>query len=185
MPARTGTARSFPENVPPGTVFSFAGSTAPTGYLLCDGTVYDIADYPDLFNAISNFWGGDGVTTFAVPNAAGRVSVHAGAGGGGLTTRNLGDVFGSERHTLNTLEMPSHSHTDSGHSHDGFRSFNNPGAGNNYPYYAGTGTVLTNASIAPGVTWTLPASASLSNSGGDQSHNNLQPSIVFHAIIKF
>lgn len=61
--------------VPPGTISLTARDTAPTGWLICDGSALDPDDYPDLFAAISNFYGGDGVSTFNIPNLQGRFPV--------------------------------------------------------------------------------------------------------------
>src|SRR6478735_6006493 len=72
---------------PVGSVLDFAGSVAPTGYLLCDGTIYPISSYPKLAAVLGATYGGDGVTTFAVPDCRGRVI--AGAGG----TTDVNGVF--------------------------------------------------------------------------------------------
>lgn len=95
--------------VPAGVVVPFAGSTAPTGYLLCDGTSYPTATYPDLFAAIQYTYGGSGAN-FNVPDLRGRTPVGAGAGTG-LTARTLGGTAGEERHTLITAELAAHNHT--------------------------------------------------------------------------
>lgn len=106
--------------VPTGTVVAFAGSSAPAGWLLCDGTnTYSRTTYAALFAVIGTVYGsGNGSTTFGVPDMRGRAGIGAGSGPG-LTTRSLGSTVGTEQHTLTTAQMPSHNHTasDSGHSH--------------------------------------------------------------------
>lgn len=105
----------------------FWGSTLPSGWLWADGASYSTSTYPELFAAIGYTHGGSG-GTFKVPDKRGRTSVGAGTGTG-LTTRLLGQTFGEESVTLNTSQIPSHSHSvnDSGHNH----SINDPGHGHN------------------------------------------------------
>jgi microcystin-dependent protein len=102
----------------PGFVQDYAGASAPSGWLLCDGASYNRADYPDLFSVITDNFGAVDGSSFNVPDLRGRVSVGAGQGTG-LTNRVLSDQGGEESHVLSTAELPSHSHgiTDSGHTH--------------------------------------------------------------------
>src|SRR5262249_6492151 len=102
---------------PAGAVIDFAGSAAPTGWLLCDGQGYSTTTYARLFGVIGYTFGGSG-GTFNVPDARGRVSVGSGQGAG-LTNRALGAKFGEESHALSVGELPVHSHTipDPGHIH--------------------------------------------------------------------
>jgi microcystin-dependent protein len=95
----------------------FAGSTAPTGWLLCDGTAVSRTTYSDLFAITSTTYGvGDGSTTFNLPNLKGRVPV-------GLDTSQtefdvLGETGGAKTHTLTSTEIPGHTHTtDIAHGH--------------------------------------------------------------------
>ena len=101
--------------VPIGAIVDFAGSSAPANWLLCDGSVYPIAGtYNKLYLAIGNTYpGGDGVSTFAVPNTSGRVTVDAHA------TYSLGATGGAATHVIGYAEMPAHNHpiTDPGHNH--------------------------------------------------------------------
>ena len=94
---------------PPGVMMDFAGSKAPKGFLLCDGSSYSTTTYANLFAAIGYAWGGSG-TSFNVPDMRGRVSIGAGSGTG-LTNRTLAAVSGEENHILLTTEIPSHTHT--------------------------------------------------------------------------
>jgi len=96
-------------STPPGVMLDYAGATAPSGYLLCDGSNYSTTTYAALFAAIGYAWGGSG-TNFNVPDMRGRVSIGAGSGTG-LTNRTLAAVSGEENHTLVTAETPLATHT--------------------------------------------------------------------------
>lgn len=103
---------------PPGMMVEYGGNTAPSGWLLCNGAEYQINSYPALYAAIGTAFGGNGTTTFRVPDRRGRVGVGAGQGTG-LTNRTLGQSGGQETVTLNVSQIPSHNHgiNDPGHSH--------------------------------------------------------------------
>jgi microcystin-dependent protein len=150
---------------PTGTVESFAGSVAPSGWLLCDGTTVPRTAYPVLFNVIGTTFGaGDGTTTFTLPDMRGRVSVAAGPGVG-LTNRAVGAVGGTETHALTLNEIPAHTHT----------------------YDKQNGVQNINAPDAAGITAANdPTSVTNSGSaGGGLPHNIMQPYIVLNHIIKF
>jgi microcystin-dependent protein len=106
---------SVTAQVPTGTVVDFAGSSAPAGWLLCDGNPYPTATYPSLFSAIGYIWGGSGAN-FNVPDLRSRVTVGAGAGAG-LTSRTLAGKGGEETHPLTIAELASHTHGLSTHTH--------------------------------------------------------------------
>lgn len=96
-------------STPSGAITMFAGSTAPTGYLLCDGTAVSRSTYSALFTITSTTYGvGDGSTTFNLPDLRTRVPVGKNASG---TFATLGATGGAETHTLLTAEIPSHTHT--------------------------------------------------------------------------
>jgi microcystin-dependent protein len=102
---------------PPGAIMSYAGSTAPTGWLLCDGSAVSRTTYAALFTAISTTYGaGDGSTTFNLPDTRGRTVVGAGQGTG-LSNRLVGAVGGEETHQLTIAELASHTHTQNAHTH--------------------------------------------------------------------
>ena len=88
-----------------GQIILFAGNFAPRGWALCDGQLLPIAQNQALFSILGTIYGGDGRTTFALPDLRGRAAVHAG-NGPGLTPRPLGRKAGREAHT----EVPSHTH---------------------------------------------------------------------------
>ena len=88
----------------------FGANFAPRGWALCDGQLLQISQYSALFSLLGTIYGGDGRTTFALPDMRGRVPVHAGTGPG-LTPRRLGTKTGAEYTILNTTQLPSHTHT--------------------------------------------------------------------------
>lgn len=91
-------------------IFMFAGNFAPRGSLFCDGQILAIAPNTALFSLLGTTYGGNGTTTFALPDLRGRVPMGAGAGPG-LAPRTLGERGGSESITLTTNQLPSHTHT--------------------------------------------------------------------------
>ena len=102
--------------VPSGTVSQTARSTAPTGYLLCDGSAVSRTTYSSLFDAIGIAYGaGDNSTTFNIPNLKGRIPVGFDSSQSEFDT--LGETGGAKTHTLTTAEMPSHTHTQNSHNH--------------------------------------------------------------------
>jgi microcystin-dependent protein len=147
--------------VPAGVITQFAGAAAPAGYLLCDGTAYSrTVTYNTLFDAIgTTYGGGDGSTTFNVPNLKGRVPVGLDASQSEFDA--LAETGGAKTHTLTTAEIPSHSH---------------PGQ-----IVFGGGSGGTGVRIE-GIGSSQPNTGS---TGGGGAHNNLQPYIVVNYIIKF
>lgn len=155
------------QTVPTGTVSAFAGSAAPTGYALCDGSAVNRTAQAALFSVIGTTYGiGDGSTTFSLPDLRGRVVA-------GLDSANnvlnetasidgtaLGEVGGDDVHTLLTAEMPSHTHSFNG---GGLKSLAGDSVGNDD--YANSG-------------------GTTSSTGGGQAHNNVQPTIILNYIIK-
>lgn len=157
-----------------GTVFDFAGSAAPSGWLLCYGQAVSRTTYAQLFSVIGTTFGtGDGSTTFNLPDCRGRV--HAGKddmggtaasrltnAGGGITGTTLGAAGGAETHTLTAAEIPAHTHPIAA-------AGGGTVAGANQQFYQGinTGTTATSA-----------------NTGGGSAHPITQPTIVFNKIIK-
>lgn len=181
--------------VPAGVVADFAGSVAPTGWLICAGQTLSRASFPDLFAAIGTTYGAPSGATFNLPDTRGRVSagrdVDQGGFAGRLTTPNsqtLGATGGAQTVTLTTTEMPSHSHAVTGstnsagaHTHlynmpSGF-TFAGGGGGNAY-------NSLTAASVNSGGDHTHSITASAADTGGGAGHANVQPTIIFTKIIK-
>src|SRR5262249_46700752 len=91
-----------------GEIRMFAGNFAPNGWMFCEGQILPISENETLFNLIGTTYGGDGQSTFALPNLASRVPVHMGTGGG--QTVIIGESGGVETVTLTTSQIPAHSH---------------------------------------------------------------------------
>lgn len=105
-------------SVPTGSISMFAGTTAPSGWLICDGTALSRETYSSLFSILGTTYGtGNGTTTFNIPNLKGRVP--AGLDTSQTEFNSLGLTGGAKQHTLTTNEMPSHTHTQNSHSHTG------------------------------------------------------------------
>ena len=83
---------------------------APQGFAYCDGQLLAIAQYTALFSLLGTYYGGNGQTTFGLPDLRGRTPIHQGQGPG-LTPRNIGQSFGAETITINVNQLPAHSHT--------------------------------------------------------------------------
>ncbi|RMG56979.1 MAG: phage tail protein [Bacteroidetes bacterium] len=90
----------------------FGGNFAPRGWALCDGQLLAISQNQALFSILGTTYGGDGRTTFGLPDMRGRIPMHPG-NGPGLTSRRLGEKTGWESVTLNLSQMPSHTHQGS------------------------------------------------------------------------
>lgn len=95
-----------------GEVRMFSGNFAPNAWMFCDGSLISIAEQQALYSVIGTTYGGDGVSTFALPDLRGRAAVGTGAGPG-LTPRTAGELGGSETNTLQTPQLPQHTHTAS------------------------------------------------------------------------
>lgn len=189
-------------SVPVGTVSQTARATAPTGYLICDGSAISRTTYSDLFTAIGTAYGsGDGSTTFNVPNLKGKVPV--GRDSSQTEFDTLGETGGAKTHTLTTDELPAHAHSMA-HTHtfsgttstDGYHAHN---TWNLYTVAAGGGAVMTgapgdgrgNATDGQGShshtysgTTSASSASTTGNAGTGAAHNNLQPYVVLNYIIK-
>lgn len=164
---------------PVGSIMQYAGSSAPSGWLLADGSAVSRTTYSALYTAIGTSYGsGDGSTTFNLPNLKGKVPV--GKDSSDTSFDALGETGGAKTHTLTTSEMPAHSHTDSGHGH-GFSGGGGYGAG------AFDGSRFRADANSPANSWSFnigTGNANIQNTGGGGAHNNLQPYIVLNYIIK-
>jgi microcystin-dependent protein len=95
----------------------FAGNFAPQGWAFCDGQLLSVASNNALFSLLGTIYGGDGRTTFGLPDLRGRIPIHAGSGTGpGLTPRPLGARSGAETVAVTSAQLPPHSHEWRGHS---------------------------------------------------------------------
>jgi microcystin-dependent protein len=157
-----------------GEIRMFAGNFAPVGWAFCNGQVLPISQNTALFSLLGTTYGGNGTTTFALPNLQGRVAIHQGQGTG-LSPYALGQTGGAENVALTTAQMPSHSHTTSTSSGapaaQARPSSNIPGfsqSANIYSNGAGDSS-FNNSFIQP--------------SGGGQPHENVQPYCAVSFII--
>ncbi|WP_299113811.1 phage tail protein [uncultured Winogradskyella sp.] len=159
-----------------GQIMMFGGNFAPRGWALCDGQLLPIASYSALFSILGTTYGGDGRTTFGLPDLRGRVPMHAGTGPG-LRNAKLGTKGGKETVTLTTQEIPSHSHSGTIEAADPVSR----GAGTDSPtnaYPAKGGTYATNKNV------TMASDAVAGNpTGGGQAHDNMQPYQVVNYVI--
>ena len=155
-----------------GEIRMFAGNFAPAGWLFCEGQLLPISDNETLFNLIGTTYGGDGQSTFGLPDLRGRLPLHMGTGGG--STYTLAETGGVETVTLTTPQLPAHNHA-----------------------YLATTTVATQASpsgqvigqstvakmyISANPTATQAAN-SIGSTGGSQPHDNFQPYLCVYFII--
>jgi len=118
------TGVSWVQIVPAGAIMPYAGTTAPSGWLLCYGQTIDVATYPALVSALGSTYGGDGVSTAVVPDLRGRVVAGKDDMGGTSAARlnnvastTLGTSTGAQSHKLSTAEMPAHLHGLNSHTH--------------------------------------------------------------------
>ena len=153
-------------NTPVGSISLFAGKTAPTGWLICDGSAVSRTTYANLFSVIGTTYGkGDGSTTFNIPDLQGRVPV--GYKSSDTSFDTIGETGGEKTHTLTIDEMPSHNHS----------------VNTIFPFTIGSNRTAVANSTSNNVTGT--AGDVVLNTGGGQAHNNLQPYIVMNYIISY
>ncbi len=143
----------------------FPFNFAPTGWATCDGQILSISQNTALFSLLGTTYGGDGKSTFALPNLQGSSPMHPGQGPG-LSRRSLGELGGSQSVTLLQSEMPSHSHTHRASAGDG--SDQTP-----QNSYLATGIGIGQHGAA--VNLVALSSNAVAQTGGDIPHNNLQP----------
>ena len=144
---------------------------APVGWALCNGQLQEISENTTLFNLIGTTYGGNGQTTFALPNLQCRMPVHQGTGSTG-TQYVLGSAAGLETVTLSTPQLPVHSHTAACNP-----TASAPTPGNNF-WAAAAATAYSNAT--PSETMNPLATAP---SGGGQPHDNMPPFLALNFII--
>src|SRR5437870_12805594 len=93
-----------------GEIRMFGGNFAPAGWMFCEGELLPISEYETLFNLIGTTYGGDGQSTFALPDLRGRLPLHVGQGPGITQSYQLAQTGGVESVTLTTQQIPIHSH---------------------------------------------------------------------------
>lgn len=166
-----------------GQMMMFAGNFAPAGWMTCQGQLVPISEFETLFNLIGTTYGGDGQSTFGLPDMQGRIPIHQGTGSG-LSPYVIGQSGGVEQVTLTTQQIPVHSHVPSTNT-NGANSpaptagtiladeitLNQPSGGNAFAYLAPGGAQVT-----------MPA-ATVAPTGGSQPHENIQPILTVTWII--
>ena len=145
---------------------------APRGWAFCDGQILPINQNQSLYSLLGTTYGGDGRTSFALPDMRGRTPIHTGSDGFG-PFHSLGQKSGEETHTLSTAEMPQHDHVLEATNTDG-NTTNAPNSvlarevGN--PYATASNLINMNTSI-------------IANVGGSQGHENMQPYLAVNFCI--
>lgn len=155
-----------------GEIRMFAGNFAPVGWAFCDGQLQSIAENSALFALIGTIYGGDGQTTFALPDLRGRVPISQGSGPG-LSLRTMGESVGVESVTLLQNQMPAHSHSQVASTSPASLSSGPAGA---------PATPSTNL-YAGGNVDAVMAPAAVSSAGGSQPHSNMAPYLALNFII--
>jgi len=153
----------------------FAGNFAPRGWAYCNGQLLSIASNQALFSLIGTIYGGDGRTTFALPDLRGRAMIGPGQGPG-LSDRRLGAKSGSETNTMTLTQLPNHTHNGSINTARAAANTSNPSGSS----LAGTqiyeNTTVPNTPMSAG-------SIQIENTGGNQPIDNMQPYLASNFII--
>ena len=158
-----------------GQIQAFGFNFAPRGWANCDGQLLPIAQYQALFSLLGTTYGGDGRTTFALPDLRGRTMLHEG-NGPGLTPRPIGQKSGAENTTLTAANLPAHSHPVAIPVNTGNASSEEPG-GN---VLASSGANLYAAAPSPGAAY---QAFNTGNAGSSTAFNNMQPYLVVNICI--
>ena len=157
-----------------GEIRMFAGNFAPNGWMFCEGQTLPISENEVLFQLIGTTYGGDGESTFNLPNLASRIPIHQGTGPSG-TTYQIGEKAGTEQETLTVQQLPSHTHPLTASTADGTT-----------PNPQGNILAQTPAGIFPYFEDAPTANMSLNSitpAGGNQPHENTQPFLCINFII--
>jgi microcystin-dependent protein len=157
-----------------GEIRIFAGNFAPAGWMFCDGQLLAISENETLFNLIGTTYGGDGQSTFALPNLQSRIPIHMGNGPDG-TNYQLAEAAGVEEVTLTTQQMPKHNHAV-------------VASGDPATQASGTNAILAAAVSQVMYFAATPAAPTLNQAmitpvGGSQPHTNFQPYLCLNFII--
>jgi microcystin-dependent protein len=156
-----------------GEIRMFAGNFAPRGWAFCDGQLLAVSQNDALFSLLGTIYGGDGRTTFGLPDLRGRIPLHQGTGPG-LSPRRLGSKSGAEKETLTTNQLASHGHDWNANTADGLDG-------------TPQGKVLAKPVgfrfWEPSAQNTDLASSTITNTGGSQPHTNLMPTLCVNFII--
>jgi microcystin-dependent protein len=157
-----------------GEIRVFAGTFAPQNWALCNGQSLAISQNDALYALLGTTYGGDGVNTFNLPDARGRVPVGQG-NGPGLTARVLGQVYGTETVTLLTNNMPAHSHSvQVSNTEANLTAPSGQMIGQGYHYLLSTTPPNNTGSLLP---------QAVSSVGGSQPHDNMMPFLCLNFIL--
>jgi microcystin-dependent protein len=182
-----------------GEIRLFGAGFAPAGWMLCQGQILSVAEYDTLFSLLGTTYGGDGQTTFALPDLGGRVPVHPGLSTTGGLNISLGEVGGTESVTLTIGQMPTHNHGATVVQSDanpvtfkvnsGNPTTDMPAANLSLSTRGGNATdpVATFNTSAPDTALNggsiTPIVVQNAIAGGSQPHDNMQPFLVMNYII--
>jgi microcystin-dependent protein len=158
-----------------GEIRMFGGNFAPSGWMFCDGQLLPISENETLFNLIGTTYGGDGQSTFALPDLRSRVPMHQGTFAGQNFT--LAQNGGVEAVTVTVQQIPSHKH---------FVTATSPGTSTLPSSSTFPASVVVDTNNLYGAGGTMPVTFSpqiLSPTGGNQPHNNIQPILAINFII--
>ncbi len=158
-----------------GEIRMFGGNFAPRGWAFCEGQLVAVSQNDALFSLFGTLYGGDGRTTFGLPDLRGRIPICAGTGPG-LSPRRLGAKGGDEKVTLTSTQLPAHSHP--------LRASANSTSNADNPVDAATGDAGGVALYGvPGSEPIAMNAAAVSSVGAGQSHNNMAPVLAIHFIV--
>lgn len=169
-------------------IWFFAGNFAPRGWAFCNGQLLAIAQNTALFALLGTTYGGNGQTTFGLPDFRGRVPVGTGQGPG-LPYVSLGEMSGEPTHTLIITEMPSHNHVISNTANlpavSSAGNTNTPGPGNSPAKLVDSRNNPLNvySSATPDTTLRLAGTTTIGFAGSSQPHNNMQPYLGMNYVI--
>jgi len=201
-----------PSVIPCGIIQMFAGSTAPNGWLVCDGSTVSRSAYSDLFKIIGTTYGaGNSNTTFTLPDMRGRFAMGAGTGtglnssgtgaisGSSQTARTVGQWLGEETHLLTTAELASHSHANTvsggstgsmsanaSHTHSNSHVMGTSGGQYGFSDTGNAGSSGRGTTLGTNTdhSHTFTPSISNANAGSDSRHATIPPCVVVNYIIK-
>jgi len=162
-----------------GEIRLFAGNFNPNGWMFCNGATLPISEYETLFQLIGTTYGGDGESTFNLPDLQGRLPVHQGTGSG-LSTYIIGETGGVEEVTLTAQQTPIHNHTPmtTGAAGTAATPLSNCFADCNATQSNAYFTPFDGAQPQVGL-----KGATVQTTGGSQPHNNIQPTLAISYII--
>jgi microcystin-dependent protein len=155
----------------------FPFNFAPKGWAFCDGQLLPLSQNTALFSLLGTTYGGDGKSTFALPDLQGNAAMHPGQGQG-LSLRDLGEIGGSETVTLLTSEMPFHTHTLMAFNQAGDQF--GPNANGTFALTRSNNGAVYNTTIS---NFAQFAPQALSPAGGSLPHNNMQPYLTLNFCI--